>query len=571
MAQGAMNSKVAELPIVHLARPIEAGTWLVIGGAVVGVAVALLVRWLGGSWTFGLLARAAVPGLTLLSWRAQVCSDAYAAAVVGVGAWRHVVDVRAGGDLAQRARDRGTPLTPIRRWLGWRKLRSGGWATADGVAVGFTRKGELVRIPVAGSRAVMTLLLGATGSGKTILQVLLALAAIKRGMAVMYIDPKGDDFVREQLRDAAACERRRLRAWDPQGTTIYNPYDRGSDTEIADKLLAAEVFTEPHYQRLAQRFIGHVLRALRLEGVTVTLATVVEHLNSGRLSSLTRKMSPADARPLLAYLETLTPQRERDLAGARDRLAILAESDVGHLLDPAAGEDVIDLRESLDRGDVVLFRLEADRRPLAAAMLGSAIVQDLVAVCDERQHGEQRPALIVIDEHSACGTPQTPRLFSRGRGAGMSQLVGTQEVADLGSAETDVSGASGGMLPQIAGNIEVLLCGRQNMPASAELVAAIAGTRGAWITTQQTLAPAAGLLTGLARDREDASTASIRTRSRASMWPSSRRSNRAAAAPSWCACSIRTSCAGGVSNADRARPEDSRNGSGARARSVPST
>ena len=110
----------------------------------------------------------------------------------------------------------------------------------------------------------MTLLLGATGSGKTILQVLLALAAIKRGMGVIYIDPKGDDFVREQLRDAAAREGRRLREWGPQGKTIYNPYERGSDTEIADKLLAAEVFTEPHYQRLAQRYIGHVVRALRL-------------------------------------------------------------------------------------------------------------------------------------------------------------------------------------------------------------------------------------------------------------------------------------------------------------------
>jgi hypothetical protein len=497
MTQGAVHSTVPELPIVHLARLVETGTWLVIGGAVVGGAVALLVRWLGGSWTFGLLALAAVPSVTLLSWRAQVCSDAYAVAVVGVGAWRHVGDLRAGGDLAQRARDRGSPLTPVRRLLGWRTLRNGGWVTSEGVALGFTAKGELVRIPVAGSRAVMSLLLGATGSGKTILQVLLALAAIKRGMGVIYIDPKGDDFVREQLRDAAARERRRHRCWDPQGTTIYNPYDRGSATEVADKLLAAEVFTEPHYQRLAQRYIGHVIRALRLAGVPVSLATVVEHMNSGRLSSLTRKMSPADARPLLAYLETLTPQQERDLAGARDRLAILAESDIGHLLDPAAGEDVIDLRESLDRGDVVLFRLEADRRPLAAAMLGSAIVQDLVAICDERQHGEQRPALIVIDEHSACGTPQTPRLFGRGRGAGMSQLVGTQEVADLGSAETDVPGRGGGMLPQIAGNIEVLLCGRQNMPASAELVSAIAGTRGAWITTQQTLASAAGLLTGL--------------------------------------------------------------------------
>jgi hypothetical protein len=497
MAQGVVNSKVPELPILHLARLLETGMWLVIGGAVLGCAVALIVRWLGGSWTFGFLALAALPGLTLLSWQAQVCSDAYAVAVIGVGAWRHVGDLRAGGDLAQRARDRGSPLTRVRRWLGWRKLRNGGWVTAEGVAIGFTANGELVRIPVAGSRAVMTLLLGATGSGKTILQVLLGLAAITRGMGVIYLDPKGDDFVREQLRDAAAREGRRLRQWDPQGKTIYNPYECGSDTEVADKLLAAEVFTEPHYQRLAQRYIGHVIRALRLAGVPVSLATVVEHMNSGRLSSLTRKMSPADARPLLAYLETMTPQQERDLAGARDRLAILAESDVGHLLDPATGEDVIDLRESLDRGDVVLFRLEADRRPLAAAMLGAAIVQDLVAISDERQHGEQRPGLIVIDEHSACGTPQTPRLFSRGRGAGLSQLVGTQEVADLGSADTDMPSGGGGMLPQIAGNIEVLLCGRQNMPASAELVVAIAGTRGAWITTQQTRAPAAGLLTGL--------------------------------------------------------------------------
>jgi type IV secretory pathway TraG/TraD family ATPase VirD4 len=388
-------------------------------------------------------------------------------------------------------------MTPIRRWYGWRKLRTGQWVTSQGVVIGFSRRGELVRIPIAGYRAVMSLHLGATGSGKTILQVLLALAAIKRGFGVIYIDPKGDDFVREQLRAAASRAGRQCREFDPQGNTIYNPFDRGSNTEIADKLLAAEVFTKPHYQRLAQRYIGHVVRALRLAGVPVSLATVVEHMHNGRLASLTRKMSPTDARPLLAYLETLTAQQERDLAGARDRLAILAESDVGHLLDPATGGVQIDLRESLDRGDVVLFRLEADRRPLAAEMLGAAIIQDLVAISDERQHGEHRPALVIIDELSAFGAPQTPRLFGRGRGASLSQLLGTQEVADLGPNDTNVLGGGGGILAQVAGNIEVLLCGRQNMPASAELVAAIGGTRGAWITTEQTHAPAAGLLTGL--------------------------------------------------------------------------
>ena len=497
MMQGAVSSRMPTLPVVHLAHLVETGTWFAIGGVVGGAVLAMVIPLRGWSWTCELPLLVAVPEASLLSWRAELCAVAFAVAAVGIGAWRHLADLRAGGDLAQRARDRVGPMASIRRWYGWRKLRNGEWVTSQGVVIGFTRKGELVRVSVASWRAVMSLLLGATGSGKTILQVLLALAAIKRGLGVIYIDPKGDDFVREELHAAASRAARQFREWDPEGNTIYNPYDRGSNTEIADKLLAAEVFTEPHYQRLAQRYIGHVIRALRLAGVPVSLATVVEHMHNGRLASLTRKMTPTDARPLLAYLESLTPQQERDLAGARDRLAILAESDVGHLLNPATGGVQIDLRESLDRGDVVLFRLEADRRPLAAEMLGAAIVQDLVAIGQERQHGEHRPALVIIDEFSAFGAPQTQRLFGRGRGAWLSQLLGTQEVADLGPNDTNVLGGGGGILAQVAGNIEVLLCGRQNMPSSAELVAAIAGTRGAWITTQQTHAPAAGLLTGL--------------------------------------------------------------------------
>ena len=494
---GAVSSRMPELPVVHLAQPVETGMWFAIGGVVGGAVLALVIRLRGWSWTCALPLLVAVPDTSLLSWRAELGADAFAVAAVGIGAWRHLADLRAGGDLAQRARDRAGPMAPIRRWYGWRRLRNGGWVTSQGVAIGFTAKGGLVRVPVASWRAVMSLLLGATGSGKTILQVLLALAAIKRGFGVIYIDPKGDDFVQEELRAAAARAGRPFRPWDPRGKIIYNPYARGTNTEIADKLLAAEVFTEPHYQRLAQRYIGHVVRALQLAGVPVSLATVVEHMHNGRLASLTRKMTPTDARPLLEYLESLTAQQERDLAGARDRLAILAESDVGHLLNPATGGVQIDLRESLDRGDVVLFRLEADRRPLAAEMLGAAIVQDLVAISQERQQGEHRPALVIIDEFSAFGAPQTQRLFGRGRGAWLSQLLGTQEVTDLGPNDMNALGGGGGILAQVAGNIEVLLCGRQNMPASAELVAAIAGTRGAWITTQQTHSPAAGLLTGL--------------------------------------------------------------------------
>jgi hypothetical protein len=104
---------------------------------------------------------------------------------------------------------------------------------------------------------------------------------------------------------------------------------------------------------------------------------------------------------------------------------------------------------------------------------------------------------VIIDEFSALGASGVGRLFGRGRGGWLSQVLSTQDLGDLGVIESDSVGLGGSILNRTGSNIEVLMAGRQTMPESAEMIAAIAGTRGAWITTQQTHAPVAGLLTGL--------------------------------------------------------------------------
>jgi type IV secretory pathway TraG/TraD family ATPase VirD4 len=81
------------------------------------------------------------------------------------------------------------------------------------------------------------------------------------------------------------------------------------------------------------------------------------------------------------------------------------------------------------------------------------------------------------------------------RGAGLSMLLGAQELSEL--EDIDATVGAGGILKKVVGNIEILVSFRQNVPRSAELVAEIAGTRGAWITTQQTSGQAAGLHTGV--------------------------------------------------------------------------
>ncbi len=129
-------------------------------------------------------------------------------------------------------------------------------------------------------------------------------------------------------------------------------------------------------------------------------------------------------------------------------------------------------------------------------MLAAAIVQDLVAISAGRQSGDHRPGLIVIDEFSAIAAKQVVRLFGRARGAKLSLLLGTQELADLAAVLTSAAMLAG-IRDQVLGNVDAFIAHRQVVPESAELLAAIGGTRGAWITTQQTADGLGAMRTGL--------------------------------------------------------------------------
>lgn len=269
-----------------------------------------VLRWCSLSWSWALLLLLGAPIAFLIGWKPTAGYGATATVAVVVGAYWHFLDVLAGGDLGERARGRRGLTYHVRVRLASRQIRNGQWVTEDGAAVGLDQTGRPVRVPMCGSRPAHGLACGATGSGKTVTMILIALAAIMSGFGVIVIDPKPDDFMLEQPREAVLRAGRRLILWSPNGGTVYNPYEHGSDTEIADKLLATETFTEPHCQRLAQRYLGHVVRALRGAGVAVSVATVVEHMEPGRLASLARDLPAPKASALLDYLGTLTPRQD---------------------------------------------------------------------------------------------------------------------------------------------------------------------------------------------------------------------------------------------------------------------
>jgi type IV secretory pathway TraG/TraD family ATPase VirD4 len=453
-------------------------------GLAIGVVVALLMRESRLHWSWA----AAGLALVVLATRplpAAVTSTP-GATLLGatvLGRRWHRRDLAAGADLAATAGERRGPLDVVHGLAGRASLRrrrrtTEGWFRGDQLILGRDDRHQPVTVRCGGhGDGAHTLVVGSTGSGKTVTQTWLATRAIEHGMGAVVVDPKGDRSMREALLRAATCSGAAFVEWTPDGPSVYNPYGRGSETQIADKVLAGERFTEPHYLRQAQRYMGFVVRALRRSGQEVSLQRIVDHLPPAELELLARGLPEAEAARTHDYLDSLTPRQQSDLGGVRDRLAILAESDIGPWLDPeTAGADRFDLLQAIAGRTVVYFNLESDSRPLLGQMLAGAIVQDLQAAVAKLQ-GQPLATLVVIDEFSAVAAEQVVRLFGRARSAGVSLLLGTQELSDLRLPGRD------NLLEQVMGNLSTLIAHRQVVPDSAQLIARLAGSKGAWRST----------------------------------------------------------------------------------------
>jgi hypothetical protein len=429
-------------------------------------------------WTWALLGLPA--GLlfagagSLLAW--PIWLGCVRACFIGVH-W-HREDLEHGADQAEIARARVGIGDLLARRRHEQAIKRDGWVSNRRLFIGRDERGLPVSIPVGYESGSHTLVVGATGSGKTVSEAWVACRLIDEGHGAIVIDPKGDEMLREELKQAAARRGALFLEWTPEGPLAYNPYAQGSDTEIADKALAGEVFTEPHYLRQAQRYLGHAVRVMHAVGVPVTPLSLMEHLDPLQLEVSTRALPGNGTGETERYLDSLTERQKRDLAGVRDRLSILAESDTRRWLDPRNGNE-LDLHQAVQSRAVVYFRLDSDRRPLLAGMLAAAIVSDLITLGAHQQKNPV-PTVVMIDEFSAVAAEHVARLFGRARTAGFSMILGTQELADLKSV------GDGALREQVLGNLATLIGHRQNVPESAELIAAMAGTKATWITTQQT-------------------------------------------------------------------------------------
>ena len=354
------------------------------------------------------------------------------------------------------------------------------------IVLGEDRRGRPAQIAEA-ELAAHTLIVGASGAGKTTTLLQIVGELIARGRPVVAIDMKGSPTFADALAEAAAAAGRPFRIWTPDGPSQWNPLRHGNATELKDKLIATERFTEPHYQRAAERYVQTVLQALReaRPDEPPTLSEVVALMDPQRLQATLRSLSPSLRDRVQDYMAGLTPDQLSAIRGLQTRLAILTESHTGQFLGGEAdrGGGEVDLRAALSGDEVVLFSLNSSTYGKLAAQLGTVAVQDLVCAAGHRLSaqppgGKPQRGYVVIDEVSVLGGDHVLALFARGREAGLGVLAATQELADFDRAAP-------GLRDQVLGNTAVKLVHRQEVPSSAQTIAQLAGTERVWEETQQ--------------------------------------------------------------------------------------
>lgn len=281
------------------------------------------------------------------------------------------------------------------------------------------------RRPVTVPTAKMTEhihVLGGSGTGKTSFVVIpICIQAIKRKMAVIVIDFKGDKQAIQILaREARAAGRRFFFfSLHPEvKSNTYNPLASGSALSKVERIMTAlELIFEGE-----ARFYTYCQQAVFLP--------LIKFLDSKEIKYTLKDIQHLLQNPELVEEITgdkMTPGQVKGLTAA------LAPYDLDAISDP---EPDIDLAAIMNAGDVAYFDLRSAVAPEVSSALGKMIALDLQAQAAFRT-GYDRLAVIAIDEFQNMACQAFRNIIAKVRSANYALLLANQALGDLRAVGED--------------------------------------------------------------------------------------------------------------------------------------
>lgn len=521
------------LTLLSLSRTRVKGRWLALGGAAVTV-VALLTGWVvkyNTVWrdladaakqaiserNAGVLREALSDWPVWLAWQVPV-GIALGVCVAGI-----VLSYRARYKASWRTGDEPASVAPRAIKKASQRLDSTDRPAAfraDDIVIplGIDRAtGKPFEVSGASMR-MHAVVAGPTGFGKTttlqrlIYGLVVAPSARPSKTGVVMVDMKGDPDLATWLRWAADTAGRPF-VLLTERSGRYNPLRHGDSAQLKDRLIETEAnssdggFSEPHYRRLGERYVllcVTVLLDLVDQGASSTfdghrrpwrrdLPDLVRLMRPGGLSQEADRLSPGTAALVSQYMNELKQNKNlvADTYGVYSRFALVCDGPAGQILTDTGTSDVLDIQAAIRDGAIVCASLDAASDGATSRILGNLLLQDITsafgALKSERFGTDAgRMTGIIVDEFSALGGSLLSSLYARGRLAGASVTLASQDL------DGDLNAVSPAFRTQVLTNANLVVLHQQRGDAP-DIWANSIGTRETWKETVQTTADMSAL------------------------------------------------------------------------------
>lgn len=343
----------------------------------------------------------------------------------------------------------------------------------DGTLIGASKKtGKIVGMPDSHVNQ-LALVVGTTGSGKTVTIRRFCSRAIMANYPLIIVDAKPTKENTAWVEAQARAVGKKFYGFNCGEKWNYNPLAHGGYTELKDKLICLkDEWESDYYRSIAEDYLQTTIEVLIASGEPFDLRRVVECLDFSELALIVRSIN--DPR-LQARVKRIAEYERKDITGLQAHLNILVNSEMGEYFEDKPGK-TFDLGGVISINAVVYFALPALQFSSFSAVLGKLIINDIKTVINREL--TKKPIFTVFDEFSVFAGDQVLNLVNMGRGKGVHAVFGTQGISDLKRVSSEFSN-------QVLNCVNTIICHRVNDSDSVESITSWAGTRNIFDVTAQ--------------------------------------------------------------------------------------
>ena len=351
----------------------------------------------------------------------------------------------------------------------------------NGLFVGYDQETKKPVHLSSNELSMHTQVIGTTGFGKTASVLLSRLNyEMRAGNGLIFIDGKGDieSFFQFKALVKEIGREDDLMVFSPmfiEQSHKYNPLIRGSSTEIKDRLIGSQIWSEEFYKKKGEELILMICNVFSDLEITPSFRKIEEIFKNPKpdfLKGAEFKNSRIKER-YQHYVNTYNKTEAKNFAGLASDISLLSESNFGTLFECEAGEG-IDLLEAYQKHKIVYFHLPVLAFEETAKRMGRMIIHDLKTLCaliQTQVHPNKRDSFpVYIDEFASFASESFIELLNKARSAGMSFTVIHQSLGDIQKVSDNFS-------RQLFENTNVKMVLRVDDPETIETYCKMVGTR----------------------------------------------------------------------------------------------